>query len=202
MDPQPPAPGPAGTIFDRNGDELALSVPGSTIAVNPRQVLDGAGTIDALGNLLNLTDDRRHELLTEMQTCDCGFLYVARQADPRIGRQISDLGLVGVSVYDEDRRMMPGGSTGRSVIGKTDIDGIGTAGLERQYHALLQGSPGEMTLEVAPNGRAIAGTGRWCNRRHPDPTSSPRSTARCSTRPNRCSFARSESPGPSVARSS
>ena len=96
-----------------------------------------------------------------MQTCDCGFLYVARQADPRIGEQISDLGLVGVSVYDEDRRVMPGGSTGRSVIGKTDIDGIGTAGLERQHHALLQGSPGEMTLEVAPNGRAIAaGTGQ------------------------------------------
>ena len=152
-------PAQRGTIFDRNGDELALSVPGATIAVNPRQVLDAAGTVDTLGTLLNLSDDRRAALLTEMQTCDCGFLYVARQADPRIGGQISDLGLVGVTVYDEDRRMTPGGSTGRSVIGKTDIDGIGTAGLERQYHGLLQGSPGEMTLEVAPNGRAIAGTG-------------------------------------------
>jgi cell division protein FtsI (penicillin-binding protein 3) len=152
-------PAQRGTIFDRNGDELALSVPGSTIAVNPRQVLDASGTVDALGNLLDLSDDRRAALLTEMQTCDCGFLFVARQADPRIGEQIRELSLVGVSVNDEDRRMMPGGSTGRSVIGKTDIDGIGTAGLERQYHALLQGSAGEMTLEVAPNGRAIAGTG-------------------------------------------
>ena len=47
---------------------------------------------------------------------------------------------------------MPGGNTGRSVIGLTDIDGIGTAGLERQYNALLQGNPGEKTLEVAPGG--------------------------------------------------
>jgi cell division protein FtsI (penicillin-binding protein 3) len=153
-------PAQRGTIFDRNGDELALSVPGSTVAVNPRQVLDATGTIDVLGDLLGLSEERRSELLNQMQTCDCGFLYVARQADPQIGTQIGSLDLVGVSVYDEDRRMMPGGNTGRSVIGRTDIDGIGTAGLERQYHTLLQGSPGEMTLEVAPGGLPIAGTER------------------------------------------
>jgi cell division protein FtsI (penicillin-binding protein 3) len=151
-------PAQRGTIFDRNGDELALSVPGSTIAVNPRQVLDQAGTIEALGELLGLSDERRADLLTEMSTCDCGFLYVVRQADPRIGRQVSSLGLTGVTVYDEDRRIMPGGNTGRSVIGRTDIDGIGTAGLERQYNALLRGNPGETTLEVAPGGVAIAGS--------------------------------------------
>lgn len=56
--------------------------------------------------------------------------------------------------------MMPGGATGRSVIGRTDIDGVGTAGLELQYNDRLQGSPGEETLEVAPGGRSIAGTER------------------------------------------
>jgi cell division protein FtsI (penicillin-binding protein 3) len=151
-------PAQRGAIFDRNGDELALSVPGSTIAVNPRQVLDATGTIDALGDLLGLPEQRRAELLDQMATCDCGFLYVARQADPQVGSQIGSLDLVGVSVYDEDRRMTPGGTTGRSVIGRADIDGVGTAGLERQYNGLLQGVSGEMTLEVAPGGAPIAGT--------------------------------------------
>jgi cell division protein FtsI (penicillin-binding protein 3) len=151
-------PAQRGAIFDRNGDELALSVPGSTIALNPRQVLDAPGTVDVLGDVLDLDDAERAELLGRMTSCDCGFLYVARQLDPRIGQQVSALSLTGVSVYDEARRMMPGGSTGRSVIGRTDIDGIGIAGLERQYHALLQGNAGEMTLEVAPGGLAIAGT--------------------------------------------
>ncbi len=151
-------PAQRGAIFDRNGDELALSVPGSTIAVNPRQVLDAPGTIEILGDLLELPEARRSELLDQVATCDCGFLYIARQADPRVGQQISSLGLVGVSVYDEDRRMMPGGNVGRSVIGRTDIDGVGTAGLERQYQALLDGVPGEKTLQVAPGGLAIAGT--------------------------------------------
>ena len=39
--------------------------------------------------------------------------------------------------------MLPGGDTGRSVIGRTDIDGIGTAGLELQYDDLLAGTAGE-----------------------------------------------------------
>ena len=55
---------------------------------------------------------------------------------------------------------MPGGATGQSVIGRTDIDGRGIAGLELQYNDLLQGSPGQETLEVAPGGRSIAGTER------------------------------------------
>ena len=151
-------PAQRGAIFDRNGDELALSVPASTIAVDPRQVLDPAGTINALGDLVGLSDEQRDELLADMSTCDCGFLYVVRQVDTRIGRQVSSLGLTGVTVYDEDQRIMPGGNTGRSVIGRTDIDGIGTAGLERQYNSLLQGSAGEKTLEVASGGVAIAGT--------------------------------------------
>ena len=54
--------------------------------------------------------------------------------------------------------MLPGGDTARSVIGRTDIDGVGTAGIEKQYDNVLTGKPGELTLEVAPGGRSIAGS--------------------------------------------
>ena len=45
---------------------------------------------------------------------------------------------------------MPGGDTGRSVIGRTNIDGVGIAGLELQYDDLLTGTGGR----DAPRGRA------------------------------------------------
>lgn len=149
-----------GAIFDRNGDELALSVPASTVVVDPRHVLDVNGTVAVLGRLLELSDEARDELAIEMTSCDCGFLYVARQVDRRLGEQVGSLELDGVMVYDEARRMMPGESSGRSVVGRTDVDGIGIAGLERQYNALLAGTTGEMTLEVTPGGMPIAGTER------------------------------------------
>ena len=63
-------------------------------------------------------------------------MYVARQVDESVGEQIAALGLAGVNVDPEDKRMLPGGDTGRSVIGRTDIDGVGIAGLELQYDDL------------------------------------------------------------------
>jgi cell division protein FtsI (penicillin-binding protein 3) len=62
---------------------------------------------------------------------------------------------------------MPGGLTGLSVIGQTDIDGNGVSGLELQFgdgdetaeaDDLLMGRPGLISREVAPGGRSIAGT--------------------------------------------
>ncbi|HEX4980223.1 MAG TPA: penicillin-binding protein 2, partial [Ilumatobacteraceae bacterium] len=86
------------------------------------------------------------------------FMYVARQVDETVGEQIAALGLAGVNVDDESKRILPGGDTGRSVIGKTDIDGVGIGGLELQYHDLLTGTDGRLEREVAPGGRSIAGS--------------------------------------------
>ena len=55
-----------GSIFDRDGEELALSVPASTIAVNPMQVEDPEGTAATFAEVLDLSADRRDELAAEM----------------------------------------------------------------------------------------------------------------------------------------
>ena len=52
----------------------------------------------------------------------------------------------------------PAATPGRSVIGKTDIDGVGTGGLELQFDDLLTGTDGRLEREVAPGGRSIAGS--------------------------------------------
>lgn len=153
-------PGRRGSIFDRNGEELALSVPASTVAVNPRQVRDATGTAQIFADVLGLTSARRDELAATMAAGDRGFLYVARQIDTALGDQLAALHLAGVSVYGEDRRRLPGGDTGRSVIGRTDIDGHGIAGLEKQYDNVLAGTPGLERIEVAPGGRSVAGSER------------------------------------------
>ncbi len=57
-------------------------------------------------------------------------MYVQREVDIDVADQIAQLELNGVNVDPEDKRLLPGGETGRSVIGRTDIDGIGVSGLE------------------------------------------------------------------------
>ena len=155
-----PLPADRGTIFDRNGEELAVSIPAYSISVNPKLITDEAATAQLLTGVLSLDVDESASLLDALVAKETGFRYVERQVDVQIGDQIKALGLTGVNVDAEDRRVLPGGDTGRSVIGRTDIDGVGTAGIELQYNDILVGTPGELSKEVAPKGRSIAGTER------------------------------------------
>lgn len=151
-------PAQRGAIFDRNGNELSISVPAATISINPKLIDNGTATIQTLDDLLDLSDEKVSELEAEVDSKQRGFVYVARQIDAALGDQISSLELPGVNVDREDRREMPGGETGRSVIGKTNIDGTGIAGLEMQYDDMLSGTGGKMSREVAPGNRSIPGS--------------------------------------------
>ena len=147
-----------GTMFDRHGAEFAMSVPAVTVSINPKLIDNGPATVQALDDLLDLPDDETAQLLAEIESKDRGFVFVRRQADADIGDDIAALKLAGVNVDRESRREMPGGDTGRSVIGRTNIDGQGISGLELQFDDLLTGTGGEMRREVAPGGRSIPGS--------------------------------------------
>lgn len=149
-----------GTIFDRNGEELALSVPSYSISVNPKLVTDEAGTARLMQSFFGLSDGDTRDLYDALLVKERGFVYVQRQVDLEVGEQVTHLRMVGVNVDEEDRRVLPGGTVGLSVIGRTDIDGKGIAGLEKQYDETLTGTPGEMSKEVAPKGRSVPGTER------------------------------------------
>ena len=44
----------AGTILDRNGEPLAISVPVASVSVNPQQIQNLRVATEVLGNTLNL----------------------------------------------------------------------------------------------------------------------------------------------------
>lgn len=150
-----------GTIFDRNGNELAMSVPAAAISINPKLLENAPATIQMLDDLLDLSDEKVAELLiaSALPPDDRkGFVYVARQVDASVGQTIASLNRAGINVDPETRREMPGGLTGQTVLGRTNIDGTGIAGLEEQYDDVLTGSGGAMTREIAPGGRTIPGS--------------------------------------------
>ena len=151
-------PAQRGTVFDRNGAELAMSVPAVTVSINPKLIDNGQATVQILDDLLELSDEKSAELLAEIESKDRGFVFVQRQADADVGDELAAMKLAGINVDRESRREMPGGDTGRSVIGRTNIDGVGISGLELQYEDALAGIGGEMRREVAPGGRSIPGS--------------------------------------------
>lgn len=149
---------PRGTIFARDGGELALSVPSTTITANPKLVTDPAGEIAVLATMLQLTIDKQQSLMTAFTEKTKVFVYVARQVSDDLAKSVLALNLPGIDSVHEDKRIMPSGEVGRSVLGRTDIDGTGIAGLELEYNKLLTGTDGERTREHDKNGHSIPGS--------------------------------------------
>lgn len=148
-----------GTIFARDGAELALSVPSSTIMANPKLVTDAGGTAAMLASMLALPPERQQALAVAFVAKDKSFLYVARQVDDTVAAAVQALNLPGIDVLHEDKRTLPSGAVGRSILGRTDTDGAGTAGLELQFNDLLGGKNGERIREHDAKGRSIPGSG-------------------------------------------
>src|SRR4051812_40305442 len=130
-----------GAIFDRDGADLALSVPQQTVWADPRLVSDPQREADALAPVLGMD---RNEVLRALTTPDRAFVYLARQVDDATAQKVKDLDLDGIELLTESKRFNPSGELARSVLGSVNIDNLGRAGLEQKYDGDLTGTPGEL----------------------------------------------------------
>jgi cell division protein FtsI (penicillin-binding protein 3) len=145
-----------GVIFDRNGNELALSVPSTTVFADPREITDPTATARALAPVLALTPEAEAELVATLAKPGSQFHYLARELTKEQAQVILGLGLVGIYSYSEPSRQVEGG-VAQAIIGRTDPDGVGTSGLELQFDKILMGQDGKAVREVDKRGRSIAG---------------------------------------------
>ena len=145
-----------GALFDRNGREISMSVPKMTLYADPTMVVDPAGTARAIAGLLQLNAAREQELAAELTAKASSFTFVARQIEPERAKAVTDLRLPGVGAYKEPDRMVVDPSA-LAVVGTTDTEGVGIAGLESQYNDILTGKDGRFVREQDKDGRSIPG---------------------------------------------
>lgn len=145
-----------GALFDRNGREIAMSVPKMTLFADPTDVSDPAGTARAVAGLMQFDAAREAELAATLAARESSFTFIARQIDPERAKAVTDLRLPGIGAYKEPDRMVVD-SSALAVVGRTDTDGVGTAGLELQYNDVLSGKDGRFVREQDKDGRSIPG---------------------------------------------
>lgn len=147
-----------GMISDRAGRPLAVSVPVNAIWADPKELHDKGGiTLDsrwkALSDALSIPLD---QLAARVNANPNGrFVYLARQVNPAIGDYVKKLKLPGIFLREESRRYYPAGQVTSHLIGFTNIDGQGIAGVEKSFDKWLTGQPGERTVRKDRNGRVI-----------------------------------------------
>lgn len=140
-----------GSIFDRNGNDLALSVPVRTVVADPSVITDPAAA-GPLAEILDLDAEALRERLADPTK---SFAYVARQVEEPLAAEVLALDLVGIGTIAESKRYYPSGTLAAPVLGFVGTDGNGLAGLEYAYEDALSGAPGELELERDPAGRDI-----------------------------------------------
>jgi len=141
-----------GTIFDRDGRELAVTVEGVTVYANPHEVSDP----ESLASLLAPLVGRNPTDLAQDLASDAAFVYVARQLDPESAEPIRQAGLAGIYFLSEPRRVYPTGALAAHIVGfVSDGDNAGLEGIELFYDTELAGIPGALLVERDPQGRVI-----------------------------------------------
>lgn len=139
-------------IIDRNGVPLARSIDAWSIAIHPNKVLGDPKQL-AL-QLAELMPERTAAQYYAILRSGRSFVYLRRRALPEMVRQVNALGEPGIALGREPERLYPQGALAAHVVGYTDLDGKGAAGLEREFNARLTDKEGRATpLQLSVDAR-------------------------------------------------
>ena len=141
-----------GTVYDSNGDELAVSIEVESVYADTRKVVDVEKTARELASVLQID---REELKQRLKT-NRPFEWVQRKISSKEAEQIKALQLPGVSFLKENRRFYPNSQLAAHLIGFVGLDSKGLEGIEYQYDALLNGENHVWTAARDALGREIA----------------------------------------------
>ena len=137
-----------GSILDRNGQLLSVSVPMYSVVADPKFIFDENA----------LKDKERWQKLAEALGVSYSnlvkriekdpksrFVYLSRQISPTLAQYVKELKITGIVLKSEARRFYPRVEETAHLIGYTNIDGTGIEGIEKSFDSMLVGKSGSMT---------------------------------------------------------
>lgn len=164
-----------GLIVDRNGQQLAVSVPVRAIWADPKAIADAQiaakekSLVDPSFSLVGKQreDKKRWKALAEVLGQDVDdlqqrvsdpskrFVYVERQVSPAMAEYVEKLKLAGVYLRDESRRYYPSGEVSAHIVGFTNVDDSGIEGVEKLFNKWLAGTQGTRKIRRDGKGRMV-----------------------------------------------
>ena len=132
-------------IVDRNGEILATSLQTASLYANPKQVID---PIEAAAKLVTVLHGLSQAELQAKLASNRSFVWIHRHLTPRQQYDVNRLGIPGVYFQRDERRVYPQGPLAAHVVGFTDIDGKGLAGIEKSFDEVLKGGGHSLALSL------------------------------------------------------
>jgi len=132
-------------IVDRNGTLLASSLVTASLFGDPARVLDPA---DAARRLATVLPELSVAEVTAKLSTDKRFVWLHRHLTPRQQYEINRLGIPGIDFRPDEKRLYPQGPLTAHIVGYSDVDGTGIAGIERNLDEVLRGGKEPLALSI------------------------------------------------------
>ncbi len=142
-----------GLIYDRNGSLIVSNSYGYSYAADP-QLLDGAQKNEIARKLGSVLDVPASFFMSRLQT-KARFIWLARDLTPTQSGALQGFKMYGLIRLQEQRRMYPYGSSAGQILGFTNVDGRGAAGIELEFDSLLAGTNGYEIMQRDGLGRKM-----------------------------------------------
>jgi cell division protein FtsI (penicillin-binding protein 3) len=132
-------------IVDRNGALLATGLATASLYANPRRVIDADEAARQIATVLPDTDIAD---LSRRMKMDREFIWLHRKLTPRQQWEILRLGIPGLDFQREEARVYPHGHLMSHLLGFTDIDNHGLAGVEKSFDDRLRSGKESLALSI------------------------------------------------------
>jgi cell division protein FtsI (penicillin-binding protein 3) len=153
-------PANRGRIFDRNGLLLASSVIAPSIWAIPEDIERDDPDVKAKLKLVaKLLEMPQKDFDKKLEDEDKTFVWIKRQVDAPIAKQIADLNIKGIYQRKEYKRQYPNGESAAHVVGFTNVEDRGQEGIELQFDRELAGRAGSRRVIKDRLGRVVEGVG-------------------------------------------
>ncbi|PQA84714.1 cell division protein [Limnohabitans sp. TS-CS-82] len=149
-------PANRGRILDRHGNILASSVPVPSIWANPEDIERDPAKLKALAKLLGMSTA---DLDKKLQDEDKTFVWLKRQVDESVAKDITALKIKGVYDRKEYKRIYPEGESVAHVVGFTNVENLGQEGVELTFNKDLGGKAGSRRVIKDRLGRVVEDIG-------------------------------------------
>ncbi len=153
-------PANRGRILDRNGLILASSVVAPSIWAIPEDIERDDPEVRAkLKQVAKLLEMPQKDFDKKLEDEDKTFVWIKRQVDEPIAKQIAAMNLKGIYQRKEYKRQYPEGEAAAHVVGFTNVEDHGQEGMELAFDKELAGKPGSRRVIKDRLGRVVEGVG-------------------------------------------
>ena len=150
-------PANRGRVLDRNGLILASSVPAPSVWANPEEIDRSPEGLKQLSKWLEMTPA---ELAKKLENEDKTFVWLRRQMDEQVVKEILALNIKGIYTIKEYKRLYPEGESAAHIVGFTNVEDKGQEGVELIFQNQLAGKPGARRVIKDRLGRVVEDVGQ------------------------------------------